>query len=131
MMHAACGRPRRQRDWADRRVDLLPWGVPVTLVVLGIAWSGVRAWLWIPSLVLAGAACVANAARCGRLHCFLTGPVFLIAAVAELLDAMKVIPIAWAWILAFVVGGTVLGYGLERVPGPFIAVRPGQEGGCA
>ena len=33
-----------------------------------------RGSVWVPSLGVAGAACFANAARCGRRHCFVTGP---------------------------------------------------------
>lgn len=130
MIGAACGQSCRETDLAGRRAGLLVWGIPALLMAIGIAWSDARAWLWIPSLVFAGGACVANAARCGRLHCFITGPVFLIAAAAALLDATKVVPLAWAWILAFVVAGTALGYGLEWVRGKYIAAsRLGQEGG--
>ncbi len=45
------------------------------------------AFLWM------GLACVMNAARCGRLHCFISGPVFLAGATATLLTGFDVVTI--------------------------------------
>lgn len=43
-----------------------------------------RAIVWPVSLMIIGTACIANARRCGRLHCYFTGPFFLIFAVVLL-----------------------------------------------
>jgi hypothetical protein len=40
-----------------------------------------------------GAACVANALRCGRMHCYLTGPFFLGMALVALLYGLGVVPL--------------------------------------
>ncbi|MGH9743403.1 MAG: hypothetical protein ACRD51_13745 [Candidatus Acidiferrum sp.] len=56
------------------------WCVPICAVIVGMSWPRGRPWLWIPAFLVLGIACLANAARCGRLHCYLTGPLFLIAA---------------------------------------------------
>ncbi|HKV25791.1 MAG TPA: hypothetical protein VJN93_14450 [Candidatus Acidoferrum sp.] len=42
--------------------------------------SGLRAIVWTIALILLGSACLVNARRCGRTHCFLTGPFFLLMA---------------------------------------------------
>lgn len=60
-----------------------------------------------------GIACLINARRCGRLHCFVTGPLFLIGAVATALDAFEITNLG-GWLIAGIVAvGTVIGYGLE------------------
>ncbi|HTQ62156.1 MAG TPA: hypothetical protein VMI32_18165 [Candidatus Solibacter sp.] len=59
---------------------LLLWCLPICAVIIGMSWPRGRAWFWIPAFLVMGAACLANARRCGRLHCYLTGPLFLLAA---------------------------------------------------
>ena len=39
--------------------------------------SGWRAVVWTVALATMGMACIVNALRCGRVHCFLTGPFLL------------------------------------------------------
>jgi hypothetical protein len=46
--------------------------------------SGWRTAVWIVALATMGVACLANALRCGRVHCYLTGPFFLLMALAAL-----------------------------------------------
>lgn len=103
------------------RLGWLVWGLPSALVVIGIAW-GARAWLWGPSLAIAGSACVANASHCDRLHCLVTGPVFLLGAFATLLDGAGVVAIDWRWILVSVIAGLAAGYGLEWKRGKYALV---------
>jgi hypothetical protein len=119
----ACGQRCRGTDLVGSRFGWLVWGVPSALFLGGIAWGGARAWLWVPSLAVAGVACVANAARCGRLHCFVTGPTFLLAALVTVFVAAGVIDIDWRWILATVVAGTAAGYGLEWGRGKYIGAH--------
>jgi hypothetical protein len=113
----SCG----DRDLVRTRGALLIWCLPAALVLLGVFWSDARAALWIPSLLVMGTACLLNARRCGRLHCHITGPLFLIAALVTLLDALAVVNIAWPWILIPTVAGTALGYGLEQVRGLYVS----------
>ncbi len=47
------------------------------------------AWLWTVAFAM-GASCVANAWRCGRLHCYVTGPLLVLAALWSLLSAVGV-----------------------------------------
>ncbi len=83
------------RDLArSRRGLLLGWGLPIGLLVLP---SLVSMPLWLAVACLAGGyawmgvACLVNARHCGRRHCFLTGPLFLIASVVILLIGIGVI----------------------------------------
>lgn len=68
---------------------------PLHVIALWVAPGGIAAAAFlgamqIPTLLLPGAAacvvmgiaCLVNAARCHRLHCYLTGPYFLLMALA-------------------------------------------------
>ncbi len=86
-----------ERDLArHRRSLLLGWGLPIGLLVLP---SLLSMPLWLAVACFAGGyawmgiACLVNARRCGRRHCFLTGPLFLTACVVILLIGTGVI--AW------------------------------------
>lgn len=70
----------RSDDLTTGRSALWLWRLPWLLVVIGAFWPAGLFWLWIPSFLVAGSACVANARRCGRLHCYATGPLYLGAA---------------------------------------------------
>jgi hypothetical protein len=37
--------------------------------------------------------CLVNASRCGRLHCYITGPIFLLAAIYVGLSTMSIVRI--------------------------------------
>ena len=39
-----------------------------------------RAIIWTAMLLWMGGVCLANARRCGRTHCYLTGPFFIVMA---------------------------------------------------
>ncbi len=61
-------------------------------------------------LCLARAACVVNAARCGRLHCYVTGPLYLLLATGGLLRGLHVLTLSWRRIFGAAMVGTVLAY---------------------
>lgn len=107
-------------DLVKRKIAWFLWGVPKGMLVVGILWSQARVWLWVPALLVAGTACVVNAARCGRLHCYFTGPLYLLAALATVLSSLRVIPLHWGWILAAVVTGMVVAYALEGIRGSYV-----------
>lgn len=69
------------------------WCLPTIMLVVGFYWPVGRPWLWIPALVLAGGGCIVNAGRCGRLHCYITGPFFLLAAVYVVLAEFHIVPL--------------------------------------
>lgn len=117
----------RTNDLVASRLGWFVWGGPTVLFAVGVAWDGARAWLWVPSFVVAGAACLANASRCGRLHCFVTGPLFLVAAIATLLDAAGIVAVDWRWVLVTVIGGTALGYGIEWLRGKYVGGATAPE----
>ena len=63
------------------------------MLVIGLNWPAGRTWLWVTALVIAGSACVVNARRCGRLHCYITGPVLLFAGLYVVLARFGMLPL--------------------------------------
>jgi len=68
------------------RVFML-YGLPAIAIVVAGApaiSSGWRTVVWAVALATMGGACIVNAIRCGRVHCYLTGPFFLVMALVAL-----------------------------------------------
>ena len=103
----------RAKDWvSDVRGYLLAWGLP-TVALVGTAFASplVRTPAWLIALVWMGTACLANARRCGRTHCYLTGPFFLVMAMAVPLHGYGLLPLGthgWMWLGATIAGGAAL-----------------------
>jgi hypothetical protein len=79
-------------DLTRGRMALLLWCLPVAALIAGEAFPAARPWLWIPAFVVMGSACLVNAAQCGRVHCYITGPLFLLAAAYVALSELQVVP---------------------------------------
>jgi len=79
-----------------------------------------------------GVGCLANAMRCGRRHCFYTGPFFLVMALGSLMYGFGVLPMGssgWAMIgVTTLVGAVVLTYLPERIWGKYSRV---SSEGCS
>ena len=123
---------RAKRDWADwshnRRSYLLAWGLPTALLIVGIFLPApIRTVVWSGALVWKGAACIANAARCGRTHCHLTGPFFLVMAAVTGAHGSGVVSLGshgWWWIgVAIAVGTVALWLVPERHFGKYLPDR--------
>ena len=112
---------RAVMNCADRDILTRPWlvlaffGLPIiAMVVAGRAnvGEGWRTIVWATALVTMGTACIANAVRCRRLHCYITGPFFLAMALVTLLHGIGVVPLGrngWNFIsLATLVGACIL-----------------------
>ena len=89
---------------------LLIWYLPIAALIVGGSWSGVRPWLWVPALLVMGVACLANAARCGRIHCYFTGPLYLLSAIYVVLAAVHLVPMNPNRFLGAVLLLTLLAY---------------------
>jgi hypothetical protein len=78
---------------------------------IGIS-DGWRTAVWTVALAIMGTACLANAVRCGRVHCYVTGPFFLLLALVSLLYGLGLVRLGrngWSWIgLVILVGAIVL-----------------------
>lgn len=119
-----------QRDLSARADSFLAvWGAPVvagliaSFVAPSIAWAA-GAW----SLVLAwmGAACLVNARRCGRLHCFFSGPILLVGALLAGLVALGPLDADLVGLGAIVTGALALfslTYAIELAWGRYLGRR--------
>lgn len=74
---------------------LVFWFPAIAIVVSGTPAFGSnwRTGVWTAALGTMGAACIANALRCGRVHCFITGPFFLLMALVSLLYGLGFVPL--------------------------------------
>lgn len=82
-----CSATQKNDLVANRKHYALVWGAPALLLLL--SWSmtmplWAKGFIWATALVWMGRACLWNASRCGRWHCFFTGPFFLLSAFAAL-----------------------------------------------
>ncbi len=115
----------------DALSSFLFWKLPA-VVVVGVALLDVgsvgQALVWAPSLAIGGAACLANTLRCRRVHCYFTGPFFLLMASVSLLHGVGALPLGeegWTWIeLVTLIGVITLGYLPELVWGRYWIPRP-------
>ena len=64
---------------------------------------------------LIGALCLLNYRGCGRLHCKITGPGFIIVGIIALLQVLEIISISWRaiWIIFWIV--LIVGFGVEFI----------------
>lgn len=73
--------------------------------------TGWQTVIWAGALSTMGIGCIANAVRCGRTHCYLTGPFFLLAALAAALYGLGVLPLGsdgWDLIGQIVLIGAII-----------------------
>lgn len=96
-------------DWASGLRGCLTWGIPAAVLIM----SPLRyfAIVWPIVLTVMGLACLLNARRCGRTHCYVTGPFFLLLALVGLLYGLDVLPLGargWSTLSITLVVGTVI-----------------------
>src|SRR5438477_12050734 len=82
-MPSGCGPQHRDVLCSGTNMFLF-WCLPSFAFALGLFVSpGLKTVLWTLSLGLMGTMCLLNASRCGRIHCYFTGPFFVLAAVVS------------------------------------------------
>ena len=74
-----------RNDWVTRPVAgflwwCLPLGLGLAANFLALPVRG-TAIIWVILFVWMGTGCILNALRCHRLHCYVSGPTFLLGAV--------------------------------------------------
>lgn len=107
------------RDLVCSSWACLFWCLPAAMLAAGYYWPAGRVWLWVPALAVAGGACVVNAGRCGRLHCYITGPLFLLAAVYVALAEFHIFPLEPQRFLLIVFALSVAAYLMELPLGKY------------
>jgi hypothetical protein len=116
------------KDWASGWRGLALWGVPISMLLAASRLpERYLVVIWPSVLTFMGVACLANARRCGRVHCYATGPFFLILAAIALLYGLGVIRLGssgWNTLgLILLVGSIVLCCGLELLFGRYRSSR--------
>jgi len=115
--------PAARQDLSHNRVrNFLLWRLaPLVIVVTGFL--GLSPWIeitWTASFAVMGAGCLFNARRCGRLHCYFTGPFFLLISAVSLLRGLDIVSFDWNWIGGVALaGGLFLTFVPERIWGKY------------
>ncbi len=119
----------QEQDWVgSNRAFAVAWGLPIAALV-GAIFVGTLAKtvIWIAALVWMGVACLANATRCRRIHCYFTGPFFFVMAVIAGLHGFGIVPLGpdgWKWLgITVGAGGGLLWCIPEMIWGKFAARR--------
>ena len=115
---------RRDADWTRGIRGCLRWGIPIAILLISPAISTrYLVILWPVLLTIMGVACLMNARRCKRTHCYVTGPFFLLLAGIALLYGVGALPLGaqgWSTLsLALVIGSVVLYCGSEWILGRY------------
>ena len=106
--HGCCGSPAAMCYWFA--ISLLAWGL---LVLVGAHMHALRAFSAQTILLAMSIGCVANWLKNRTLHCSLTAPVFLIAAILFLLRNLKFVNVSSYLIWAFAALGAGTAFALE------------------
>ena len=108
----------------DRRVS---WLWPAAFLVTGVGClvvpGAAGALLAAAGFAVAGGLCIANAIHCRRVHCAVTGPLYLVAALMIFLKAGGW-NIPGGWIVAGAAGGTALAFVPEWLGKLYFEGRP-------
>ncbi len=100
---------------ANAKTMALLWVLPVATILVTGHFADSR-WIitigWTLSLLVMGAACLVNARGCGRIHCYFTGPFFLLMALVSLMHGLQLLSLGrngWNTIgNVLLVGGVLL-----------------------
>ncbi len=99
------------KPWLSFLVFWFP-GIAIAATAGSRFHAGSRTIVWTVALTTMGIACLVNAARCHRIHCYVTGPFFLIMAVVTLLYGLGAVSLGgngWNIIgLAILIGAAAL-----------------------
>lgn len=106
-------------DLVATRWSLAIWWICGAAIIAGFSTPHWRPLLWICGMGISGALCVVNAVRCHRMHCYITGPVFLLGALLTALNIAGVTAIPWQWLGLGVVIGVVAGMVIENFTGRY------------
>jgi hypothetical protein len=97
------------QDLVRKQLFWWMWAGTVAFIAFQELWPPSRPWPLVMVLAGWGGFCGTNAMRCGRLHCYITGPAFLIAAAWLALAGLGFLAVANHWFNALVFGALLLG----------------------
>jgi hypothetical protein len=99
---------------SNPRLSVALYCVPIAVLVLsgmlkiGDRWQAI---VWAICLFVMAAGCMINAVRCGRVHCYFTGPFLILMAVGSLLYGFGWLPLGisgWNWIGGVTLCGAIV-----------------------
>jgi len=102
---------------ADRFATIAIYWLPIVVLIASGFFSvgnAARAAIWAVALITMGVGCLVNALRCGRVHCYASGPFFLLMAAVAVLYGLGIAPLGargWNTIaIITLIGGIALYY---------------------
>ncbi len=103
-----------QSDLVEGRLSFfISWALPLVILAGSFFVQAiiVKTWIWVIALSWMGAACLLNAKKCSRTHCYYTGPFYIALALVSFLYGYQIIQLGnngWYWLGAVLVIGTVI-----------------------
>lgn len=101
----------------ERFATIAIYWLPIAVLVASGFFSvgnAARTVIWAVALITMGVGCLVNALRCGRVHCYATGPFFLLMAAVAVLYGLGIAPLGargWNTIaIITLIGGIALCY---------------------
>ncbi len=107
--------PLKYRQW----IAPLGWTVASVAALGGLLLPVGSTWLWVAFFLIAGTLCSsAYVQRCSHLHCYITGPLFLLSAFYLVTVETSIVPFMGnTWFLVVVLGTVVLSFLAEMIFG--------------
>ncbi len=107
--------PLKYRQW----IAPLGWTVASVAALGGLLLPVGSTWLWVAFFLIAGTLCSsAYVQRCSHLHCYITGPLFLLSAFYLITVETSIVPFMGnTWFLVVVLGTVVLSFLAEMIFG--------------
>ncbi len=103
-----------KRDLVSNRYTFtILWGIPILALFCSTLLENtvLITWVWVVSLLWMGVACLVNAKKCRRMHCFYTDPFFILMAIVSLFYGYRFIELGnngWNWLGGITVIGGIL-----------------------
>lgn len=100
------------------------WSVAAMAALGAVLFPRATTWCWIAFFLIAAVLCGSSyRERCGRVHCRITSPLFLLCAGYLTLVQLDVVPfIGNAWFVAVVFGMVALSFVAEMIRGAYLQV---------
>lgn len=83
---------------ADKVIAFVLWKIPWVFIAIGMLWQAPRDILWSIALAWIGGGCLANALRCGRVHCSVMGPSFLVLGLLSFAMTFGWLSFGWSYV---------------------------------
>ncbi len=130
-LHSGSDSGGKVQDLTKQRWSQSIWAASGLLLPVGWLLPAWRPFLWSVGLAAAGILCIVNAARCGRMHCHISGPVLLLGSLMTVLNAISVISLSWSLLGAAILVGVAISYVPELLVGKYVRRNPPASGANA